>query len=170
MNPGLRRASRVAPEKPDALAENRIRFDLANRMFFRLYQASNLLHKTGTKAVSGFGSTTQQWAVLGALAREGKEDEGLSIKRLMEILMTSRQNLTLVLDRLEGQKLIERVVASGDARVRHPRLTAQGRATWRRMLGDIERYYGDATAGFTTEEIYLLFRLLDRLKDRLSAL
>ncbi|HRJ68818.1 MAG TPA: MarR family transcriptional regulator [Beijerinckiaceae bacterium] len=147
-----------------------LRHDLANRLFFRLYQASNLLHKVGTKAVSGFGATTQQWAVLGALARQGNERQGLSIKQLMEYLLTSRQNLTLVLDRLEGQGLVERVRGTTDARVRHVRLTAQGRKTWEEMLVDIRAFYGQATEGFSTEEVFLLFRLLDRLKDRLSAL
>jgi hypothetical protein len=31
-------------------------------------QASNQLHKTGTRAVAAQGATTQQWAVLGALS------------------------------------------------------------------------------------------------------
>ncbi len=31
------------------------RLGLANRLFPRLYQASNLLHKTATRAVSRFG-------------------------------------------------------------------------------------------------------------------
>ena len=44
--------------------------DLANRLFFRLYQCANMLHKTGSRAVEEEGLTTQQWAVLGALSRE----------------------------------------------------------------------------------------------------
>ena len=147
-----------------------LRFDLANRLFFRLYQASNLLHKEGTKAVAGFGATTQQWAVLGALARRGVEDEGLSIKQLMEHLLTSRQNLTLVLDRLEGQGLVERVRGTGDGRVRTLRLTARGQEVWQAMGQDIRAFYGAAVEGLSTEELFLLFRLLDRLKDGLSAL
>lgn len=153
-----------------ATGDESLRFDLANRMFFRLYQASNLLHKTGSKAVSRFGSTTQQWAVLGALARRGNETQGLSIKQLMEYLLTSRQNLTLVLDRLERQGLVERVRGTADGRIRHVRLTGQGRETWQAMLADIAAYYGAAMEGFSTEEIFLLLRLLDRLKDRMSVL
>jgi hypothetical protein len=45
------------------------RMELANRLFFRLYQCANMLHKTGTRAVEKEGLTTQQWAVLGALSR-----------------------------------------------------------------------------------------------------
>ncbi len=57
-----------------------LRFDVANRLFFRLYQSSNLMHKNGTKAVASFGSTTQQWAVMGALARPRVRNEGMSVK------------------------------------------------------------------------------------------
>ena len=41
------------------------KMELANRLFFRLYQCANMLHKTGTRAVEAQGLTTQQWAVLG---------------------------------------------------------------------------------------------------------
>ena len=51
------------------VAKTGVEFDVANRVFFRLYQASNLMHKQGTRYVGPFGATTQQWAVLGALAR-----------------------------------------------------------------------------------------------------
>ena len=50
-------------------AKTGVEFDVANRVFFRLYQASNLMHKQGTRYVGKFRTTTQQWAVLGALAR-----------------------------------------------------------------------------------------------------
>lgn len=56
----------VFPNENDASA----RMALANRVFFRLYQCANMLHKTGTRAVENEGLTTQQWAVLGALSRD----------------------------------------------------------------------------------------------------
>src|SRR3954452_675670 len=158
------RAAVAPPIQDDAVA----RFDIANRLFLRLYQASNLMHKTGTKAVSDFGATTQQWAVLGALSRPGVRDQGMTVKELIAFLMVSRQNLTAVLDRLEGAGLVERVRTEGDGRLRHVRLTPEGDRVWSEMLGSIRRYYDDALAGFSTDECLLLFRLLDRLRDSLS--
>jgi len=90
-------------------AKTGVEFDVANRVFFRLYQASNLMHKQGTRYVGKFGTTTQQWAVLGALARPLVRDSGMTIKELIEFLELSRQNLTAVLDRLEGRRWIKRV-------------------------------------------------------------
>lgn len=152
-----------------AAAEEQARFDVANRLFLRLYQASNLMHKTGTKAVGDFGATTQQWAVLGALSRPAVRDRGMTVKQLIGFLMVSRQNLTAVLDRLEQAGLVERVRTAGaDGRLRHVRLTSQGIDIWGAMLGSIRRYYDSALDGFSTEECVLLFKLLDRLRDGLS--
>jgi MarR family transcriptional regulator, organic hydroperoxide resistance regulator len=144
--------------------------DIANRLFFKLYQASNLMHKEGTNAVSAFGTTTQQWAVLGALSRPQAIERGLSVKQLMEYLMVSRQSLTAVLDRLEGAGLIDRTRTAGDGRLRHVRLTKSGARTWGEMRPAIRGFYDAALADFSIEERYLLMRLLDRLSAGLAKL
>ncbi len=157
-----RRPARAGDGAPDA------RFDVANRVFFRLYQASNLMHRTGTRAVSDHGATTQQWAVMGALARPGASAAGLSVKELMAFLCVSRQSLTLVLGRVEGLGLVERARLESDGRVRRIRLTALGRRTWRAMLADIGAYYTAALTDFSPAEADTLFRLLDRLTKSLG--
>ena len=144
--------------------------DIANRLFFRLYQASNLMHKEGTSAVSGFGSTTQQWAVLGALSRPQAAERGLSVKELMEYLMVSRQSLTAILDRLEAAELVDRTRTEGDGRLRHVRLTDKGTKTWSDMRPSIRGFYEAALAELSVEESYLLMRLLDRLTAGLAKL
>jgi DNA-binding MarR family transcriptional regulator len=142
-------------------------FEVANRVFFRLYQASNLMHKQGTRYVGRFGTTTQQWAVLGALARPLVRDSGMTVKELIEFLELSRQNLTAVLDRLEGRRWIRRVKDKDDGRSRRIRLTAEGKATWIRMLEPIEAFYAAALASFSHDDQIMLYRLLDRLKTAL---
>ena len=161
-------AKNPATATPATRDDAEVRFDIANRLFLRLYQASNLMHKTGTRAVSDFGATTQQWAVLGALSRPAVREQGMTVKQLIAFLMVSRQNLTAVLDRLESAGLVERVRVAGDGRLRHVRLTPEGDRIWSAMLASIRRYYDDALVGFSTEECLLLFRLLDRLRDGLG--
>lgn len=157
------------PSATPLAGDEAARFDVANRLLLRLYQASNLMHRTGTKAVSSFGATTQQWAVLGALSRPRARQSGMTVKELMAFLMVSRQNLTAVLDRLEAGGLVERTRTAGaDGRLRHVRLTAEGERRWAAMHGDIRRYYSTALEGFSTEECLALFRLLDRLRDSLG--
>ena len=63
------------------------RLEIANRLFFRLYQCANMLHKTGTRAVEKEGLTTQQWAVLGALSRKEAEG-GMNVGDLANYLKT----------------------------------------------------------------------------------
>ena len=155
--------STQAPRDDDAA-----RLDVANRLFLSLYQSSNLMHKTGTRAVAAFGATTQQWAVMGALARPGSRKLGLTVKELIAFLMLSRQNLTAVIDRLVAAGLVERLRAEGDGRLRHVRLTEVGARQWGAMGPAIRAYYQAALGGFSTEECVQLFRLLDRLRDSLN--
>ncbi len=145
------------------------RFELANRLFFRLYQCSNLMHKTGTRHMSDYGATTQQWAVLGALARPLVKDKGMSVKEMIEFLMLSRQNLTAVLDRLEARGWVERVKDPDDGRSRLIRLTTEGVATWQAMQAAIEVFYDKALTGLSPAEQVQLYQLLDRLRDGLGA-
>jgi DNA-binding MarR family transcriptional regulator len=151
-----------------AEAKTGVEFDVANRVFFRLYQASNLMHKQGTRYVGKFATTTQQWAVLGALARPLVRDSGMTVKELIEFLELSRQNLTAVLDRLEGRRWIKRVKDKDDGRSRRIRLTAEGKSTWIRMLEPIEAFYEAALTSFSRDDQVMLYRLLDRLKAALT--
>lgn len=148
---------------------DREEFDIANRLYFRLYQSSNLLHKIGTRYVSEYGATTQQWAVLGALARPAARN-GLAIKELLEFLLVSRQNLTPLLDRLEDRGWIERVKDPADGRNRRIELTAVGQEVWSKILMRIGEFYSDSLQELTMDEKLNLYYLLDKLKTNLNVL
>ena len=146
------------------------RFDLANRLFFRLYQCANMLHKTGSRAVEDEGLTTQQWAVLGALSREQARD-GLSVGELARYLMVSRQNLSGVLGRMEGNGHLVGRADQRDKRARRITLTANGREVWEhRALPEIHRYYQRAVAGFTDDDLTHTLHYLLELLDNMAAI
>lgn len=149
-------------------ASGRSQFEVANRLFFRLYQCSNLLHKNGTRHIAEFGATTQQWAVLGALSRPAVQKTGMTVKGLVEYLLLSRQNLTAVLDRLEARQWIDRVKDVEDGRNRLIRMTVEGSRNWNAMQGPIDAFYASALARFTEKEQAQLGELLDRLKNGLN--
>ena len=115
----------VFPNESDAVT----RMELANRVFFRMYQCANMLHKTGTKAVESEGLTTQQWAVLGALSRP-QVSEGLSVGDLARYLMVSRQNLSGLLSRMERDGHITTAPDGRDRRSRLVTMTDSGRHVW----------------------------------------
>ena len=99
------------------------KLELANRLFFRLYQCANMLHKTGSRAVEEEGLTTQQWAVLGALSRD-KAEGGMSIGDLARYLMVSRQNLSGLIGRMERDG---HVAVAADGRDRRSRVVRDDR-------------------------------------------
>lgn len=142
--------------------------ELASRLFFRLYQASNLLHKNGARHVARFGATTQQWAVLGALSRPLARSRGMTVKDLIAFLQLSRQNLTALLDRLGARGWIERVRDPDDGRNRLVRLTPDGDRVWAEMQAPIGEFYAAALAEFSEEDTVQLYHLLDRLLQGLA--
>ncbi|MCA0423002.1 MAG: MarR family transcriptional regulator [Proteobacteria bacterium] len=144
-------------------------FERANRLFFRLYQCANLLHKNGTRALDAFGTTTQQWAVIGALARPQVRAEGMTVKDLMAYLMVSRQNLSAVLDRLETRDWLERVRDVADGRSRRVRLTESGIANWTAMQAPIAAFYAASLNHLTGADQSEFATLLERLRKGLDA-
>lgn len=141
---------------------------LANRLFFRLYQCANMLHKTGSRAVEAEGLTTQQWAVLGAVSRP-EAARGMGINELARYLMVSRQNLSGVVARMvrAGHLRLEPDVA--DRRSRLVRLTPSGRLLWQtQALPKIHGYYRQALQGFSVNDsahaLHYLLKMLENMK------
>ena len=149
---------------------NRIaRMELANRLFFRLYQCANLLHKTGSRAVESEGLTTQQWAVLGALSRPEAEG-GISVGDLARYLMVSRQNLAGVISRMERDGHIGVTPDEKDRRSRLIQMTPHGRLVWlEQAQPKIEAYYEQALNEFSmgdiTHTLHYLLQLLENMKQ-----
>jgi DNA-binding MarR family transcriptional regulator len=144
------------------------RMELANRLFFRLYQCANLLHKTGSRAVESEGLTTQQWAVLGALSREQAKD-GMSVNELARYLMVSRQNLAGVMGRMERDGHIHLETDEKDRRSRLIKMTDSGREVWLvRAMPKIHAYYEQALNEFSmgdiTHTLHYLLKLLDNME------
>ena len=146
----------------------RTRIELANRLFFRLYQCANLLHKTGTRAVQEEGLTTQQWAVMGALSRPSAKD-GMGMGELTRYLMVTRQNLSAVLKRMEAAGHIRVAPDEHDRRARLISMTEAGRHVWtRKALPKIHAYYQQALSEFSvsdlTHSLHYLMKLLQNMK------
>ncbi len=144
------------------------RSELANRLFFRLYQCANMLHKTGSRAVEKEGLTTQQWAVLGALSRPEAEG-GMSVGNLARYLMVSRQNLSGLISRMERDGHIRTAPDGRDRRSRLVTMTESGGDVWMvQAQPKIHDYYEQALAGFSisdiTHALHYLLKLLDNMK------
>lgn len=151
---------------PKRKAEN-IRFELTNRIFFKLYQCANMMHKTGTRAVQDEGITTQQWAVLGALSRPDVA-QGCSMGDLARYLMVSRQNLAGLVTRMARDGLVEVIPDTRDRRSRLVLISPSGRHIWiDKALPKIRAYYQQAMSEFSTPDmthtLHYLIKLLDNM-------
>jgi DNA-binding MarR family transcriptional regulator len=141
---------------------------MANRMFFRLYQCANLLHKTGSHAVEAEGLTTQQWAVLGALSRASAE-RGMSVGELARYLLVSRQNLSGLIARMARAGHVAIAPDGQDRRSRLVTMTRSGRRVWLiRAQPKIHDFYEQALAGFSVNDIahtlHYLLMMLENMK------
>lgn len=145
-----------------------VKMELANRLFFRLYQCANMLHKTGTRAVEAQGLTTQQWAVLGALSRP-EVAEGMSVGDLARYLMVSRQNLSGLISRMERDGHLGSAPDGRDRRSRRITMTESGRRVWlEEAQPNIQRYYAQALADFSVGDmahtLHYLLKLLGNME------
>ena len=152
--------------------EMQAKTEMANRLFFRLYQCANMLHKTGSRAVEAEGLTTQQWAVLGALSRD-KALGGMSIGGLARYLMVSRQNLSGLIGRMERDGHVEIAPDPADRRSRVVTMTASGRRVWHELaLPKIHTYYGQVLEDFSINDVthtqHYLLKMLGNMQ-RLDA-
>lgn len=166
----LKTVSVNSSPRPQDATTDAVRYELVNRLFFRLYQCANILHKTGTRAVESEGLTTQRWAVLGALVGD-EASVGMSIGDLARYLKVSRQSLAGVIRRLEADGLIDTVADPGDGRSRLVRMTASGARRWHeRALPLITEFYDEAAAGLSIEDLSHALHYLVRLLDNMTAI
>lgn len=135
-----------------------------NRLFFRLFQTGNILQR---QVQNEMGISAVQWAVLGALSREGFED-GTSFNQLKEYLYVSRQNLDGVLKRMERDGHVIRIPDPKDRRARLVVLTESGRAFWNRLQDTITEFYRQALEGMSFDDGVSLLHLLKKLQQDLS--
>ncbi|VVO43343.1 MarR family winged helix-turn-helix transcriptional regulator [Pseudomonas fluorescens] len=132
---------------------------IPNRLFFRLFQTGNTLQR---QVQNEMGISTVQWAVLGALSREGYEG-GISFNQLTEYLVVSRQSLDGVLKRMERDNHVVRVPHPDDGRARLVQLTDTGKAFWESLQERIYQFYQQALKGFSFDDSVSLLHFLTKL-------
>lgn len=144
--------------------------ELANRIFFRLYQCANMLHKTGTRAVQDEGLTTQQWAVLGALSRP-EAAQGMGMGEMARYLMVSRQNLSGLITRMERDGHVKVAPDGRDRRSRLVAMTDSGRQVWTdQAQPKIKLYYEQALQDFSMGDMAHVLHYLLKLLDNMEAI
>ncbi|QJD58745.1 MarR family transcriptional regulator [Pseudomonas sp. gcc21] len=137
---------------------------VANRLFFRLFQTGNTLQR---QVQNEMGISTVQWAVLGALSRQGYE-QGISFNKLTEYLVVSRQSLDGVLKRMERDKHVLRIPHPDDGRARLVVMTKQGREYWEQLQEKIYEFYAQGLKSLPFDDAVSLLHYLNRVQTDLA--
>jgi DNA-binding MarR family transcriptional regulator len=140
--------------------------DLNNRLFFRLLQVANVMHNSATQAVESLGLTSQQWSVLGSVARFERQG-GATVNHLSAHLRMSRQNLWKILQYLEKAGLTQRIPAPDDLRQRFVVMTDRGVRFWKSLQKIAIPYHEAALRNFSVPERIEFLELITRLEREL---
>ena len=110
-----------------------------------------------------FNTTLPRFDVLAALYRA---DQGLKMSELSKQLLVSNGNVTGIIDRLETDGHVKRIVVKNDRRSTQVFLSAKGRKLFQRMADRhaylINQIFGDISAG----DLDVLADIFARLKQR----
>ena len=116
---------------------------------------------------SGRGLTVPRASLLGALATK---EEPVGMSELADFLGMSPRNMTVLVDGLERDGLVDRVPHQRDRRVTVVAITETGRQLARTALGPSQTatatLFEDLTREEQTELLRLMRKLLDALRDR----
>lgn len=104
---------------------------LRREFIFQLVETSRLLRTYVDQRARQHGTTRAQWGVMSRLRRQ----EGLNQAALAEQMDLQPISLARLLDRLQGQKLIERREDPADRRAYRLYLTPEGRA----LVDDLDK-------------------------------
>lgn len=111
-----------------------------------------------------FGITLPQFDVMAALARK---DAGITMTELSRMLMVSNGNVTGIIDRLVGNKLVERQAPPEDRRALVVRLTARGASKFATMAKVHEGWVDKLLSDFDADEAETMVQHLDGLATRI---
>jgi DNA-binding MarR family transcriptional regulator len=139
----------------------------ALRVWLRLLSCTTLIENLISSRLRGeFDTTLPRFDVMAQLARF---PDGLLMSDLSQRLMVSNGNITGIIDNLERDGFVERILLPEDRRARKVRLTDKGRVAFDQMAVTHESWIHDWLSSLSVEEQQVLYMLLGKLKQGMSA-
>ncbi|HEV2660846.1 MAG TPA: MarR family transcriptional regulator [Ktedonobacteraceae bacterium] len=138
----------------------------ALRVWLRLLSCTTLIENLISSRLRGeFDTTLPRFDVMAQLARF---PDGLLMSDLSQRLMVSNGNITGIIDNLERDGFVERILLPEDRRARKVRLTDKGRAAFDQMAVTHEGWIHDWLSSLSVDEQQVLYTLLGKLKHGMS--
>lgn len=139
-------------------------FDPEQTFGFNLYDAARLLRRDFERRAKRHGVTRAQWAALAFLARQ----PGLRQNQLADLLEVTPMAVARLVDRMEGDGLLERRSDPDDRRAWRLFLTARARARIEELRGLGRETREIALAGISATEQDVLLAALQRIRSNLA--
>lgn len=133
--------------------------DLALSTWVKLARASSTFQKKSMENIRSFKLTQPQFAVIEALGHLGP----MKIGKLCDKMLVSGGNMTLVLDNLEKNSLIERIHSKEDRRAILVQLTKAGEKLFKEIFVKHAEFIKEQMSVLTKEEQKQMGVLLKKL-------
>lgn len=131
------------------------------RLWLRLLRAARAIEaELRERLRKEYAITLPQFDVMAALARK---PDGMNMTELSRMLMVSNGNVTGIIDRLAGEKLVLRQAPANDRRSFIVRLTPKGAAQFADIAKAHEKWVDELLADFDAAEAEHLIEMLDGL-------
>lgn len=113
---------------------------------------------------SGIDITVEQWSVLVHLWKE----DGLRQQELCQRTLKDKPSITRLVDKLEQQKMVNRVVSTNDRRINFIFLTDLGRSLRDKTMNLANDTLNDGLEGVPLEEVEVAKRVLTQVYENLK--
>jgi MarR family transcriptional regulator, 2-MHQ and catechol-resistance regulon repressor len=140
------------------------KIDRALSMWVKLARAHNTMSALADRNIAGFGLTTPQFGALECLGHLGP----MTIGELCRKMLVSGGNMTVVVDNLEKEGLVERIRDTADRRKILVMLTPKGKRLFDTIFTDHAEYIAQLASVLTPKEQEALSRLLKKLGKQLE--
>lgn len=135
------------------------RADLALSLWVKLARASSLFGRHSARDIERYGLTQPQFSVLEGLGHLGP----LTIGEIGKKILVTGGCMTVIIDNMERDGLVERIRSTEDRRVIKVGLTAKGDELFRRVFRQHAERITELASALTEEEQQHLSALLKKL-------
>ena len=138
-------------------------FDLdSSELLLNLIFTYDVLHSYSAPHMAEFGLSKSTFNILKLL--DCAPDEGMQLHELGELLLVSRANITGLMDHLEKNGYVKRIVNASDRRARFARITKKGQALLADFSPSHHEWVKRIVSDLSTEEKRTLIALLTKLR------
>jgi DNA-binding MarR family transcriptional regulator len=141
-----------------------LQFDFEDSVGYWVFATWHELCRAMNEELSAHGITYRQWEVLAWISMAGEQSQSA----LAERMSIEPPTLVGVLDRMERDGWIERVMADGDRRKKLVRPTARVEPLWLKMVACAHRVRAKAVRGLRPEQLAELRDTLATIRRNLE--